>query len=121
MKKMKVALIGLGFDPTEHTNNVSINLPDGTKILSVEAPETKPIMWITFMYPSEAYSSMYPSEAYSSYPLEVGSRTCHEFQFIIGECDHVEIELDEHEYLNNINIGEKTYAVFYQKRATKKT
>ena len=116
MKKMKVAQIGLIFDPKNRLNIIDLNLPAGTKCLSVsvekdEDKANKYILWVTYLSPSDAFNDF---KQYT-YPWK-------EFHFSIVKCNCTEIEINEHKYIGDIDIyngtDNDTYAVFYEIGAT---
>ncbi len=108
MRKMIVASIGIAFDPDEKENTLSINFPKHAEILSVKETEVDDnhFLKISFMYPAE--NSLGESEVW------------HEFQFLITKCAYVNIEIDNHNYIGNIDVEDDTYAVFYKEMQHKK-
>lgn len=108
MSKMKFGCIGLKFDIKKDINECSINLPKAAKILSVCAKENDETMWISYMAPSEFFQK--ESRIFTTYP---GWTT---FYFLICKCNYnADINIDEYKYIDNINIDNDTFAVFYKK------
>lgn len=106
MKKMLAARIGMVFDPQNKLNELSLHLPKDAEILSVSITENNDndyVLLVRFLSPAEAYDTRFTS----NYPWK-------DFHFFIVKCAYTEIEIDEHKYIGNIDIGDDTYVVFYK-------
>ena len=102
MKKKIVTMIGLSINTEKELNETTLTLPEGTEILSVSAKLNA--VWFTYMSPSDAFNN---NKYRSNYPWK-------NYCFLIVKCNSVDIEIDEHKYIGNIDIEEDTYAVFYK-------
>lgn len=98
MDKFIITLIGIGFDPNKAVNELSVNLPEGSKILSVTPNADKPCLCIDYMYPKNFLEGDW----------------C-EFKFVCVLCSHTEIEVANITYISTIEFNSNKYAVFYKK------
>ena len=98
MGKVKLANIGIVFDSEKLPATRSLNLFEGSKILSITADDdnNQPTLWIHFMYPPE-------NEA----------KTTHQqFNFIISDYCKSEVEIDSYDYIDDVNFNGNNLAVF---------
>lgn len=96
--KMTVATIGLKFDSNKPINELSIKMPDCTKILSVQANNDKSILSINFM----ASTGMFESDLWR------------EYHFAICKCNYTDIDVTDYKYIGTVNEGNYAFAVFYK-------
>ena len=102
MKKMKVAIMGLYFNPENNISSFKIKLPKDTKILSAHLDEkNNNSFWLNFIAPSIYY------EMKDGMPV-------YEYEFYVVKANYTDVMVDNHEYLATFWIEKTAYTVFYK-------
>jgi len=97
------AKIGLNFDSTQDFDEVSIQMPENAKILSVKTKKNQSILWVEFTYPKIDFVSPY-----------------YNFHFIICKQKNNDVmKVAGHAYIGNIEVFGEAFRVFVSKSASK--
>ena len=100
--KKTVAKIGFEVDFSKPLSETKINLPECTEILSVHLKENKENNknYIQFVF-------MSPTDMFDSHLWK-------EYIFVICKVNYTVFDFDGHKYVDTINIGDDTFAIFYK-------
>ncbi len=97
--KKTVAKIGLKVDFSKPLSEVTVNLPECTEILSAHIEDNKEgLLHLVFIAPTNMFES----------------HLWKEYIFVIVKANYTVFDFDNHKYVDSINIGNDTFAIFYK-------